>query len=139
MINGAALEEAPHSVNQLYSQCPGLREAARTMVEKRREIVGAARSLYLTIREFAITHNQDSKVDIIGTDNLVNNVVLIIKNTGTTLHSTLGSATPLTGKSVCIVILTVAERSQNNYSLFQHLAPHCSHMWTASLPQTWTR
>ena len=100
MINGAALEEAPHSVNQLYSQCPGLREAARTMVEKRREIVGAARSLYLTIREFAITHNQDSKVDIIGTDNLVNNVVLIIKNTGTTLHSTLGSATPLTGKSV---------------------------------------
>ena len=84
MINGAALEEAPHSVNQLYSQCPGLREAARTMVEKRREIVGAARSLYLTIREFAITHNQDSKVDIIGTDNLVNNVVLIIKNTGTT-------------------------------------------------------
>ena len=47
-------------------------------------------SLYLTIREFAITHNQDSKVDIIGTDNLVNNVVLIIKNTGTTtVYSTL--------------------------------------------------
>ena len=84
MINGVALEETPHSVHQLYSQCAGLREAARTMVEKRREIVGAARSLYLTIREFAITHNQDSKVDIIGTDNLVNNVVLIIKNTGTT-------------------------------------------------------
>ena len=82
MINGVALEEAPHSVHQLYSQCAGMREAARTMVEKRREIVGAARSLYLTIREFAITHNHDSKVDIIGTDNLVNNVVLIIKNTG---------------------------------------------------------
>ena len=105
MINGVALEEAPHSVHQLYSQCAGLREAARTMVEKRREIVGAARSLYLTIREFAITHNQDSKVDIIGTDNLVNNVVLIIKNTGTTtVHSTLVSVIFLTGKSpVCIV------------------------------------
>jgi len=89
MINGVALEEAPHSVHQLYSQCAGMREAARTMVEKRREIVGAARSLYLTIREFAITHNHDSKVDIIGTDNLVNNVVLIIKNTasGSTLLS----------------------------------------------------
>ena len=105
MINGVALEEAPHSVHQLYSQCAGMREAARTMVEKRREIVGAARSLYLTIREFAITHNQDSKVDIIGTDNLVNNVVLIIKNTGTTtVHSTLASVIFLTGKSpVCIV------------------------------------
>ena len=105
MINGVALEETPHSVHQLYSQCAGLREAARTMVEKRREIVGAARSLYLTIREFAITHNQDSKVDIIGTDNLVNNVVLIIKNTGTTtVHSTLVSVTFLPGKSpVCIV------------------------------------
>ena len=105
MINGVTLDETPHSVHQLYSQCAGLREAARTMVEKRREIVGAARSLYLTIREFAITHNQDSKVDIIGTDNLVNNVVLIIKNTGTTtVHSTLVSVTFLPGKSpVCIV------------------------------------
>ena len=98
MINGVALEEAPHSVNQLYSQCAGMREAARTMVEKRREIVGAARSLYLTIREFAITHNQDSKVDIIGTDNLVNNVVLIIKNTGTAIGHSPQSVSLVTGK-----------------------------------------
>ena len=84
MINGVALEEAPHSVSQVYGQCPGLRESARTILDKRREVVPAARSLYLTIREFAITHNQDTKIDIIGTDNLVNNVVLIIKNTGMT-------------------------------------------------------
>ena len=77
------MEEAPHSVHQVYSQCPGLRDGARTILDKRREVVPATRSLYLTIREFAITHNHDTKIDIIGTDNLVNNVVLIIKNTGT--------------------------------------------------------
>jgi len=96
MINGVALEEAPHSVHQVYSQCPGLRDGARTILDKRREVVPATRSLYLTIREFAITHNHDTKIDIIGTDNLVNNVVLIIKNTasGSTLLSHVDRLSP---------------------------------------------
>lgn len=79
-VDSVSLEEAPQSVSSLYHQFPKLREAARTLVDKRRQVVAGARSLYLTVREFAISHNQDSKLDIMGTDNLANNVAIIIKN-----------------------------------------------------------
>merc|ERR1712106_1036028 len=64
-------------------------EGARVVVDKRREVVGPTGSLYVSVREFAVTHNQDSKIEILGTDNLVNNVAIIIKNTasGSTLVS----------------------------------------------------
>ena len=81
-VDSVSLEEAPQSVSSLYHQFPKLREAARTLVDKRRQVVAGARSLYLTVREFAISHNQDSKLDIMGTDNLANNVAIIIKNQG---------------------------------------------------------
>ena len=82
MIEGVTLDDCPQSVSQLYLQFGQLRERARVLVDKRREVVGAGRSLYLTIREYAITHTQDTKLDILGTDNLVNNVVIVIKNPG---------------------------------------------------------
>ena len=81
-VDSVSLEEAPQSVSGLYHQFPKLRAAARTLVDKRREVVSGARSLYVTVREFAISHNQDSKLDVMGTDNLVNNVAIIIKNQG---------------------------------------------------------
>jgi len=76
-------------LSQLYLQYGQLREGARVVVDKRREVVGPAGSLYVSVREFAVTHTQDSKVEILGTDNLVNNVAIIIKNTasGSTLLS----------------------------------------------------
>ena len=82
MVSGVPLEEAPQSVGQLYLQFGQLREGARLVVDKRREVVGPTRSLYVSVREFAVTHSQDSKVEILGTDNLVNNVAIIMKNTG---------------------------------------------------------
>ena len=82
LINGVPLDEAPQSLGQLYLQFGQLREGARQVVDKRREVVGPAGSLYVSVREFAVTHSQDSKVEILGTDNLVNNVAIIIKNTG---------------------------------------------------------
>ena len=82
LIDGVTLDEAPQSISQLYLQFGQLREQARLLVDKRREVVNSVRSLYLTVREYAITHTQDTKVDILGTDNLVNNVVIIIKNPG---------------------------------------------------------
>ena len=81
-VDSVSLEEAPQSVSALYHQFPKLREAARALVDKRRQVVAGARSLYITVREFAISHNQDSKLDIMGTDNLANNVAIIIKNQG---------------------------------------------------------
>lgn len=89
LINGVPLDEAPQSVGQLYLQFGQLREGARVVVDKRREVVGPTGSLYVSVREFAVTHNQDSKIEILGTDNLVNNVAIIIKNTasGSTLVS----------------------------------------------------
>ena len=86
-VDSVSLEEAPQSVSGLYHQFPKLRAAARTLVDKRREVVSGARSLYVTVREFAISHNQDSKLDVMGTDNLVNNVAIIIKNQGEFFNS----------------------------------------------------
>ena len=78
------MEEAPRSVSQLYSAAPQLREAARRLADKRREVVGGqAGALYLTVREFAVSHSQDSKVEMLGTDNLGNNVALVVRNPGT--------------------------------------------------------
>jgi len=87
LVEGVTLDEAPQSVAQLYLQFGQLREAARQLVDKPRQVVAAGRSLYVTVREYAVTHAQDSKLDILGTDNLVNNVVIVIKNpaTGTSL------------------------------------------------------
>ena len=82
LVGGSGLEEAPRSVSQLYSAAPQLREAARRLADKRREVVGPTRSLYVSVREFAVTHSQDSKVEVLGTDNLVNNVAIVMKNTG---------------------------------------------------------
>ena len=81
-VDSVSLEEAPQSVSSLYHQFPKLREAARALVDKRCQAMAGARSLYVTVREFAISHNQDSKLDIMGTDNLANNVAIIIKNQG---------------------------------------------------------
>ena len=91
MIEGVTLDDCPQSVSQLYLQFGQLRERARVLVDKRREVVGAGRSLYLTIREYAITHTQDTKLDILGTDNLVNNVVIVIKNPGNNIFYCCGS------------------------------------------------
>ena len=82
LINGVPLEEAPQSLGQLYLQFGQLREGARQIVDKRREVVGPTGSLFVSVREFAVTHSQDTKVDILGTDNLVNNVAIVIKNSG---------------------------------------------------------
>ena len=82
LVEGVTLDEAPQSVAQLYLQFGQLREAARQLVDKPRQVVAAGRSLYVTVREYAVTHAQDSKLDILGTDNLVNNVVIVIKNPG---------------------------------------------------------
>ena len=87
LIDGVTLDESPQSVSQMYLQFSQLREGGRAFVDKRRELVSAGRSLYVTVREYAIAHNHDSKIDIIGTDNLVNNMVMIIKNPGRSILS----------------------------------------------------
>ena len=93
LVEGVTLDEAPQSVAQLYLQFGQLREAARQLVDKPRQVVAAGRSLYVTVREYAVTHAQDSKLDILGTDNLVNNVVIVIKNPGEIQLLLLQSAT----------------------------------------------
>ena len=99
LIDGVTLDEAPQSISQLYLQFGQLREQARLLVDKRREVVSSVRSLYLTVREYAITHTQDTKVDILGTDNLVNNVVIIIKNPGNYLKNNINCSA--TQKQLC--------------------------------------
>jgi len=116
LVSGVPLEEAPQSVGQLYLQFGQLREGARLVVDKRREVVGPTRSLYVSVREFAVTHSQDSKVEILGTDNLVNNVAIIMKNTasGSTLMSHVDRLTTDDLETMTSALITDQAYSGNN-------------------------
>ena len=148
LVEGVTLDEAPQSVAQLYLQFGQLREAARQLVDKPRQVVAAGRSLYVTVREYAVTHAQDSKLDILGTDNLVNNVVIVIKNPGEIQLLLLQSAT----NTINWIMdhASYVESSQNlietrtfscltTTCCLQLLALACWRTWTGWGPRTWRR
>ena len=153
LVEGVTLDEAPQSVAQLYLQFGQLREAARQLVDKPRQVVAAGRSLYVTVREYAVTHAQDSKLDILGTDNLVNNVVIVIKNPGE-IQLLLVHAATNTINWICHVMCCIFTKSEGNLKtpLFHCIAPSvtpaccvqplaraCWATWTGWGRRTWTR
>lgn len=83
MVNGVALSEPVGSLAWLDRQHPAVVKLGTGQLapEKTREVT-ARGSLYVSVREFGVVRQQDSKVNIIGTDNLTNNVAIILKNTG---------------------------------------------------------
>ena len=38
--------------------------------------------LYVGMREYAVTHATDSSISVVGTDNLINNTAVIVRNSG---------------------------------------------------------
>jgi hypothetical protein len=82
LVDGTALRESPRNISWFYSQFPSLREGAKVMkVEETRQLTSRG-TLYVSVREFAVIRSDDTKIDVVGTDTLINNTALIIKNTG---------------------------------------------------------
>ena len=85
LVNHTPVSDAPRSLNWLYAQYPSLREGVKQLTSAETKTVTAAGSLFVSVREYAVTHATDSKVSIIGTDNLINNTAVILRNPGNTI------------------------------------------------------
>ena len=82
LVNSSPISDSPRSLNWLNNQYPSLLEAAKALVSADMKQVSGTASLYVAAREYAVTHSQDSKVSVVGTDHLINNTAVIIRNSG---------------------------------------------------------
>jgi hypothetical protein len=82
-VDGTALRESPRNIGWFYSQFPSLREGAKALKAEDTRQLTARGTLYVSVREFAVTQSQDTKIAVVGTDTLINNTAVIIRNTGT--------------------------------------------------------
>ena len=81
-IKGVALEESPPSLSTLYHQYPGLKESSASLVSDKSQVFGPASLLYVSQREYAVTHTHDNKIQVVGTDDVTTNIVIIVRHTG---------------------------------------------------------
>ena len=88
-VKGVAVEESSPSVSSLYHQYPGLKEHSAGIVTEKSQVFGPTSLLYVSQREFAVTHSHDSKVQVLGSDDVTTNLLIIIRHTGS---GTLGLA-----------------------------------------------
>ena len=120
LVDGTALRESPRNITWFYSQFPTLREGAKGIKgEDTRQLTGRG-TLYVSVREFAVIQSQDTKIEVVGTDTLINNTAVIIRNTGEKTEQTLSSTTLLlsTGTQV---------RKQNRHFHQQRCCYHQEH------------
>ena len=76
-------------INDLEKQYPGLKEHSAGIVTEKSQVFGPTSLLYVSQREFAVTHSHDSKVQVLGSDDVTTNLLIIIRHTGS---GTLGLA-----------------------------------------------
>jgi len=82
-VKGVALEDSgPPSLGCLYSQHPGLKETSAGLVTDKSQVFGPAGLLYVSAREYAVTHTHDNKIQVLGTDDVTTNIVLAVRHTG---------------------------------------------------------
>ena len=82
IVGGVTLDECPLSLHALFQSHPGLKESSVSLCSVKSQVVGPAGLLYVTQREYAVTHPHDNKVSILGTDDVTTNTVLVIKQPG---------------------------------------------------------
>ena len=98
-VGGLALEEAPVSPSSLYQQHPQLAKGARALVDRLPSSHPgqhfSSSSLYLTVREYALAHSSDSRLEVLATDTLATNLALVLRNrqTGATLMALIDRLT----------------------------------------------
>ncbi len=80
-VDGNRLREPPRNLRWFYSQFPSLREGAKALKAEDTRQLTARGTLYVSVREFAVTQSQDTKIAVVGTDTLINNTAVIIRNT----------------------------------------------------------
>ena len=82
LVNNSPLSDTPRSLNWLYNQYPSLKDGAKQLAGTEPKQIHSSGSLFVSAREYAVTHSQDSKLSVVGTDNLINNTAIIIRNSG---------------------------------------------------------
>jgi len=80
-VKGVPLEEAPASPNSLFQQHPGLKETSASLVTEKSQVLGPQGLLYVSTREYAVTYAHDSKVLVVGTDDVTTGLVLVLRHT----------------------------------------------------------
>jgi Protein N-terminal asparagine amidohydrolase len=46
------------------------------------QVIGPGPLLYVSVREFAVTHPHDNKISVLGTDDVTTNLVLLVRHSG---------------------------------------------------------
>lgn len=82
MVGGLVLDEAPNNTRSLFHGAPHLKEAAAHIASLPPKVVSSIGLLYLHQREFAVTLPHDKNVSLIGTDDCVTCVIVVIRHTG---------------------------------------------------------
>jgi len=79
-INGTVVEKCPESLHQLHDQCPHLLAEGPMLEGAVPHHVDSCRSLYVAANEYAVVYDQDTSVDIVGTDTIGNSAVVILRS-----------------------------------------------------------
>jgi len=82
LVNNAPISDTPRSLNWLYNQYPSLKDGAKALTSAEPKQLTGSGALYVSVREYAVTHSQDTKISVVGTDNLTNNTAILIRNPG---------------------------------------------------------
>ena len=82
LVNHTPISDTPRSLNWLYVQYPSLRDPVKQLTAADVKTVTGAGSLFVSAREYAVTNATDSRVSVVGTDNLINNTAIILRNAG---------------------------------------------------------
>ena len=83
LVNNSPISDSPRSLNWLTGQYPSLKAggAKQLVTAEPKQLTGSG-VLYVGMREYAVTHATDSSISVVGTDNLINNTAVIVRNSG---------------------------------------------------------
>ena len=63
-VKGVAVEDGVPSLSSLYHAAPGLKESSAGITGEKSQVFGPASLLYVSQREFAVTHSHDNKIQV---------------------------------------------------------------------------
>jgi len=83
-VKGVSLGEGggPPSQSSVLAQHPHLKEGAGALLGEKSPVYGPAGLLYVATREFAVTHSHDNKIQVLGSDDVTTNLLIVVRHTG---------------------------------------------------------
>ena len=79
-VKGSPLDEVPSSPSSLFLQHPALKEVSAGLVTEKSQVLGPQGLLYVSTREYAVTHTHDTKVLVVGTDDVTTGLVMVLRH-----------------------------------------------------------